>query len=96
MLGVHYVMGGDMAGRTDSPLYGLFAIRGVLRAAGPERPGSGVRRFWIRQPDQAYDRYALSGMANGGSPTDFPRHGRGLRRRADPDLCWWWRSSAAI
>jgi multidrug efflux pump subunit AcrB len=57
MLPVSYVYG-DMAGRLDSPLYGLFAIRGKLAQAA--LPGTGdIGEYWIRQPSDPYRAYAL-------------------------------------
>ena len=55
--GVAYVFG-DMAGRLDSPLYGLFAIRARLAEAA--LPGTGpIDEFWIRQPSDPYRAYAI-------------------------------------
>jgi multidrug efflux pump subunit AcrB len=55
--GVSYVFG-DMAGKLDSPLYGLFAIRSGLKAAA--LPGSGVLgEYWIHQPSDPYREYAI-------------------------------------
>jgi multidrug efflux pump subunit AcrB len=58
--GVSYVFG-DMAGKLDSPLYGLFAIRGKL--SGPELSkelGVGeLGEYWIAQPSDPYRQYAL-------------------------------------
>ena len=57
LLGVAYVFG-DMAGRLDSPLYGLFAIRERLGAAA--LPGAGaLDEYWIRQPSDPYRAYAI-------------------------------------
>jgi len=57
LLPVSYVFG-DMAGRLDSPLYGLFAIRDRLAAAA--LPGTGgLQEYWIRQPADAWRHYAL-------------------------------------
>jgi multidrug efflux pump subunit AcrB len=57
---VSYVFG-DMAGQLDSPLYGLFAIRGKL--SGPELTkelGLGeLGEYWISQPSDPYRAYAL-------------------------------------
>ncbi|MGI9134405.1 MAG: efflux RND transporter permease subunit [Rhodoferax sp.] len=55
--GVSYVLG-DMAGRLDSPLYGLFAIRGRLAEAGAATP-EGTGEYWIAQPKDSYRQYAL-------------------------------------
>ena len=54
---VSYVFG-DMAGKLDSPLYGLFAIRDKLQAAA--LPGTGVLgEYWINQPSDPYRQYAI-------------------------------------
>ena len=54
---VSYVFG-DMAGKLDSPLYGLFAIRHRLQAAA--LPGTGVLgENWISQPTDPYRQYAI-------------------------------------
>ena len=50
LLPVVYVTG-DMGGRLDSPLYGMFDIRGKL----PE----GMGEYFIRQPKDPYAGYAL-------------------------------------
>jgi multidrug efflux pump subunit AcrB len=55
--GVSYVFG-DMAGKLDSPLYGLFAIRDKLPEAA--LPGTGeLGEYWIRQPSDPYRQYAV-------------------------------------
>ncbi len=63
LLGVSYVFG-DVGRRAqdaeipDSPLYGLFAIRGKL--ADVALPGSGaVGEYWIRQPADPLRQYAV-------------------------------------
>ena len=49
---------GDMAGKLDSPLYGLFAIRPKLELAA--LPGTGaLGEYWIRQPSDTYREYAI-------------------------------------
>ena len=54
--GVSYVFG-DMAGKLDSPLYGLFAIRSKMADAA--LPGTGeMGEYWIRQPTDHYRQYA--------------------------------------
>jgi multidrug efflux pump subunit AcrB len=54
--GVSYVFG-DMAGKLDSPLYGLFAIRNNMAEAA--LPGTGeMGEYWIRQPTDHYRQYA--------------------------------------
>ena len=55
--GVSYVFG-DMAGKLDSPLYGLFSIRSKLADAA--LPGTGeLGEYWIRQPADHYRQYAI-------------------------------------
>ena len=55
--GVSYVFG-DMAGKLDSPLYGLFAIRSKLKDAA--LPGAGdLGEYWIHQPADPFRQYAL-------------------------------------
>jgi len=57
LLPVTYVTG-DMAGRVDSPLYAMFAMRGALHALkAPD--GAGVEEFFIHQPLDAYRGYAV-------------------------------------
>jgi multidrug efflux pump subunit AcrB len=62
LLPVVYVVG-DMAGKLDSPLYGMFDIRGkvkgmALEGGGPGMAGSVTDRF-IQQPDDPYAGYAV-------------------------------------
>ena len=57
LLPLNYVVG-DMSGAQDSPLYGLFAMRGELaKLVTPS--GGPLAEFFIRQPDDAYRDYAL-------------------------------------
>jgi multidrug efflux pump subunit AcrB len=57
LLPVTYVVG-DMAGRVDSPLYGMFAIRPAIAAIAT--PGGGtLREYFVRQPDDPYREYAI-------------------------------------
>ena len=57
LLGVSYVFG-DSAGKLDSPLYGLFAIRSKLQEAA--LPGTGeLGEYWIHQPTDSYRQYAI-------------------------------------
>ena len=57
LLPVNYVVA-DMAGAVDSPLYGMFAMRG--RLAELATPGGGkLGEFFIRQPEDAYRDYAI-------------------------------------
>jgi len=54
---VSYVFG-DMAGKLDSPLYGLFAIRDKLQAAALPDTGT-LGEYWISQPSDPYRQYAV-------------------------------------
>jgi multidrug efflux pump subunit AcrB len=54
---VSYVFG-DMAGKLDSPLYGLFAIRSKLKDAVLPDAGE-LGEYWIKQPADPYRQYAL-------------------------------------
>ena len=57
LLPLSYVMG-DMAGAQDSPLYGLFGIRAILKEAA--LPGQGaLGEYWIQQPSDTYREYAV-------------------------------------
>ena len=57
LLPVNYVVA-DMAGQLDSPLYGMFGMRGEL--ARIATPGGGrLGEFFIRQPEDAYRDYAI-------------------------------------
>jgi multidrug efflux pump subunit AcrB len=58
--GVSYVFGDVGAGGRlpDSPLYGLFAIRGELKAAALPQTGE-LGEYWIAQPSDPYRQYAL-------------------------------------
>ncbi|OYU42004.1 MAG: multidrug transporter AcrB, partial [Burkholderiales bacterium PBB4] len=55
--GVSYVFG-DMAGKLDSPLYGLAAIRRTFQAAAKDGEAV-VGEYWIHQPTDTYRGYAL-------------------------------------
>ena len=55
--GVSYVYG-DMAGKLDSPLYGLFAIREKLADVAKSQVDA-VGEYWIRQPGDTYRQYAV-------------------------------------
>lgn len=55
--GVSYVFG-DMAGKLDSPLYGLFAIRSKIDAAS-KTWADPVGEYWIHQPSDNYRQYAI-------------------------------------
>jgi len=57
LLPVNYVLA-DMAGKLDSPLYGMFAMRGALKDI--KTPGGGtLQEFFISQPDDGYRDYAI-------------------------------------
>jgi len=54
---VSYVYG-DMSGKLDSPLYGLFDIRTHLAEAA--LPGTGeLGEYWINQPSDPYRQYSI-------------------------------------
>ncbi|MCY7389266.1 MAG: efflux RND transporter permease subunit [Burkholderiales bacterium] len=53
---VNYVVG-DMAGKVDSPLYGMFAMRSEICEI--QTPGGGkIAEYFIRPPEDAYREYA--------------------------------------
>ena len=57
LLPVNFVVG-DMAGKLDSPLYGMFQMRGDI--AKIETPGGGpMVEYFIRQPDDGMRDYAI-------------------------------------
>jgi multidrug efflux pump subunit AcrB len=57
LLPVNFVVA-DMAGKLDSPLYGMFAMRGEIQKIAT--PGGGtLQEYFIRQPDDVYRGYAL-------------------------------------
>jgi multidrug efflux pump subunit AcrB len=55
--GVSYVFG-DMAGKLDSPLYGLFAIRSRLPDAALAGTNA-LGEYWVSQPQDPYRQYAI-------------------------------------
>ena len=57
MLPVVYVFG-DMAGKLDSPLYGLADIRGHMKEAALPNTGE-LGEYWIHQPKDPYREYAV-------------------------------------
>ncbi len=57
LLPVVYVVG-DMAGSLDSPLYGMFAMRGKTAGAALEQGGR-LGEYFIRQPSDRYAGYSL-------------------------------------
>ena len=57
MLPVNFVMA-DMAGKVDSPLYGLFKMRvDVAQIIGPD--GQKLEEYFIHQPDDAWRGYSI-------------------------------------
>ena len=57
LLPVNYVVA-DMAGQVDSPLYGMFEMRGDI-ANLPMPDGGQLTEYFIRQPQDAWRGYAL-------------------------------------
>lgn len=57
MLPVTYVFG-DMAGKLDSPLYGLADIRTHMKEAALPNAGE-LGEYWISQPKDPYRQYAV-------------------------------------
>ena len=57
LLPVNYVVA-DMAGKVDSPLYGMFAMRGDI-AQLPMPDGGKLEEYFIHQPQDAWRGYAL-------------------------------------
>jgi multidrug efflux pump subunit AcrB len=57
LLPVVYVVG-DMAGRLDSPLYGMFEIRSAI-AGKPLPEGGLLGEYFVRQPSDPYREYAI-------------------------------------
>jgi len=57
LLPVVYVVA-DQAGRVDSPLYGMFAVRGQV-AGAPLEDGGVLGEYFIRQPSDPYRQFAL-------------------------------------
>ncbi len=54
---VNYVVG-DMAGKVDSPLYGMFAMRAEINAITTPQGGA-MKEYFIAQPEDAYRDYAV-------------------------------------
>jgi multidrug efflux pump subunit AcrB len=57
LLPLSYVIG-DVAGRIDSPLYGMFAVRGALSGAELAEGGR-LGEYFISQPSDPFRAYAL-------------------------------------
>ena len=49
---------GDMAGKLDSPLYGLFSMRSELKDLQLKQGGS-LQEYFIKQPDDPYAAYSF-------------------------------------
>jgi multidrug efflux pump subunit AcrB len=59
LLPVNYVVG-DMAGKLDSPLYGMFQMRdAIAKIATPGGGTLGEGEHFVSQPDDAYRGYAI-------------------------------------
>ena len=64
---MNYVVA-DMAAAVDSPLYGMFSMRGDV--AGIATPGGGsLVEYFIHPPDDPYRNYSISGTGSRKSPT---------------------------
>jgi multidrug efflux pump subunit AcrB len=57
LLPVNFVVA-DMAGRIDSPLYGMFQMRGALQVIKTP-DGQTLQEYFIRQPSDAWRGYGL-------------------------------------
>lgn len=57
LLPVVYVIG-DMAGKLDSPLYGMFSIRAAIKDMPLEQGGT-LSEHWIAQPRDPYAGYSI-------------------------------------
>ena len=57
LLPVNFVVA-DMAGRVDSPLYGMFQMRGAIQAIKTP-DGAALEEYFIRQPTDAWRGYGL-------------------------------------
>lgn len=49
---------GDMAGKLDSPLYGMFEMVGTVSDTGLAPAGGWLEQYFVRQPDNPY-RYSI-------------------------------------
>ena len=57
LLPVNYVVA-DMAGKVDSPLYGMFGMRGdIAKITSPD--GGALKEYFIKQPDDVYRGYSV-------------------------------------
>ncbi len=57
LLPLSYVIG-DMAGKLDSPLYGMFAVRGKLAHLAAAQ-GAPMGEYFVEQPSDPYRQFAL-------------------------------------
>ena len=57
LLPMNFVVG-DMAGKVDSPLYGMFGMRSAIQALRAPN-GAALAEFFIRQPSDTYRDYAI-------------------------------------
>ena len=86
LLPVNYVVA-DMAGSVDSPLYGMFAMRGDDRGDRRRPAAARWREHFISQPEDPCARLrAEVGRRVADHLRDLPRHGRRLRGRPGADL----------
>ncbi len=86
LLPVVYVIG-DMGGKLDSPLYGMFDIRSKVKDARRSRQAGTLGEWFIRQPADPYAGYSHQvGRRVAGDLRNLPRHGHRLCGRPDPDL----------
>ena len=53
-----YVIG-DIAGKLDSPLYGMFGMRGGALAGAACRKAAALGEYFIRQPTDPFREYAI-------------------------------------
>ena len=59
LLPVAYVVA-DMAGTLDSPLYGMFGMRGeIAKLSAPQGGATGIGEYFIRQPEDPYAGFSI-------------------------------------
>ena len=85
LLPVTYVIA-DMAGGTDSPLYGMFGVRGKLDVDQGAQRRHARRALHLAALRPLPRLHAEVGRRVAGDLRDLPRHGHRLRRGADADL----------
>ena len=66
LLPVNFVVG-DMAGKLDSPLYGMFSMRSDIATIKAPN-GGGLIEYFIKPPAGAYRDYAIKWDGGGKSP----------------------------